>query len=381
MKSVIGIFAGVGGFERGLQAVGYRAALLCEVDPAARAVLKRQFPGVSVAADVMKLRGIPKADVLTAGFPCQDLSQAGLAKGIDGESSSLVAELFRLLRPVKSRPRWIVLENVPFMLQLQRGRAMRRITAALEERGYAWAYRIVDARSFGLPQRRRRVIIVASNEEDPKSVLLENGHTPAIARRSPNAFGFYWTEGNTGLGWAPDCVPALKAGSSSVSIPCPPAIWLVHKRSIVTPDVRDAERLQGFPYFWSNDSERDPHEQRCRWRLIGNAVPPPIAEWIGERIHSDSKAQIVGMKVSNGSPWGVAGWGHRGKRFTASISEWPVNRKMTPLTTFLKFPTKPLSARATKGFLQRLVTSSLKKNEEFLADLRRHRLRMELKKG
>src|SRR5262245_57685812 len=120
----IGIFAGVGAIELGFQRAGVETTLLCELDPAARAVLKRHFPKKRSPVDVKDLTRIPRVDILSAGFPCQDLSQAGLTKGLNGSSSGLVSQLFRLLRPTATRPKWIVLENVPFMLQLHRGRAM-----------------------------------------------------------------------------------------------------------------------------------------------------------------------------------------------------------------------------------------------------------------
>jgi DNA (cytosine-5)-methyltransferase 1 len=83
-----------------------------------------------------------------------------------------MGHVFRLLDGAPARPRWLLLENVSFMLQLDRGEAMRWLTSALEERGYTWAYRVVDTRSFGLPQRRQRVLLLASQTEDPRPVLL-----------------------------------------------------------------------------------------------------------------------------------------------------------------------------------------------------------------
>src|SRR5690606_31593200 len=104
------------------------------------------------------------------GFPCQDLSQAGMTAGIRGERSGLVDEVFRLVR-TNDVP-WLLLENVPFMLQLHRGQALEHIVTALEQLGYTWAYRVIDSRCMGLPQRRERVYIVASKVGDPRDVLL-----------------------------------------------------------------------------------------------------------------------------------------------------------------------------------------------------------------
>ena len=159
--NMVGLFAGIGGLELGLGSHGWKTELLCEIDAGAQAVLRTRFADVPLHSDVTRLRSLPqRTELVAAGFPCQDLSQAGRTAGITGSRSSLVDEVFRLVKR-KQGPRWLVIENVPFMLQLARGSAMRHITDALEDLGYAWAYRVVDARAFGLPQRRQRVLMVA----------------------------------------------------------------------------------------------------------------------------------------------------------------------------------------------------------------------------
>jgi DNA (cytosine-5)-methyltransferase 1 len=137
----------------------------------------RHFAEVDCHPDVTELRDLPsEVELLVAGFPCQDLSQAGMTAGIDGKRSSLIHHVFRLLdqNPVP----WLVLENVSFMLQLGRGRALRVIVEALEERGYRWAYRVVNSLAF-LPQRRERVFFVATKTDmDPAGVLLVDERAP-----------------------------------------------------------------------------------------------------------------------------------------------------------------------------------------------------------
>jgi DNA (cytosine-5)-methyltransferase 1 len=182
--STLGLFAGIGGIERGLQLAGHRNELLCEIDPGARKVLEHQF-SAKVERDIRKMRSFPKVGLIAAGFPCQDLSQAGMTAGIAGKQSRLVEEVFKRLRDKRNGPRWLLLENVPFMLQLQRGKAMRYLVDALEDLGFTWAYRIVDARAFGVPQRRQRVLLLASRTEDPRLVLF--GRRRQIAPRPPRA--------------------------------------------------------------------------------------------------------------------------------------------------------------------------------------------------
>lgn len=374
---IAGLFAGIGGFERGLGRAGHTTNLLCEIDRGARAVLDERFPNAEKHDDVCTLKGLPAGtELLTAGFPCQDLSQAGRTAGIGGSRSGLVGEVFRLLK--KSRVPYVLIENVPFMLQLAKGRALEFIVDSLEGLGYKWAYRVVDTRAFGLPQRRLRVFLLATREADPREVLFADdaGLPPAQPKYDPAyAHGFYWTEGTRGLGWAFDAVPTLKGGSS-VGIPSPPAI-LMPNGDLVKPHICDAERLQGFPADWTL-----PAESVCRkghrWWLVGNAVTVNVAEWIGQR--------LVAPRAYDGShdaPLPQKGWPRaawcldKKKRFAANVSAWPCHSERTPLTKFLQSAAAPLSIKATAGFLRRTRSSTLRFPKGFLDKVARHLKRME----
>ena len=281
---VTGLFAGIGGIELGLNNAGHQANLFCEIWGPAKTVLEFQFPNIRIEPDVSQLASLPAStELLAAGCPCQDLSQAGLTKGIKGENSGLVEHVFRLLD--KQPVGLVLLENVSFMLRLDNGSAMRRLVDAFEERGYRWAYRVIDTISF-LPQRRQRVYFIASRcDIEPADVIL-NGDVDVEALEtnlSTHAHGFYWTEGVRGLGWAKDSVPTLKKGST-IGIASPPAI-LLPNGEIIKPDIRDAERLQGFPENWTASIEGS-YKPSLRWGLIGNAVSVPVSEWIGHQLEN-----------------------------------------------------------------------------------------------
>lgn len=372
---VIGLFAGIGGIEQGLHLAGFATEFLCEVDLGAQRVLKRHFPGVPIGSDIRDIRRLPSADLIAAGFPCQDLSQAGQTAGIAGIKSGIVAEVFRLISGSGRSPRWLLLENVPFMLQLQQGRAMHYLVNVLEELGFSWAYRVIDTRAFGLPQRRLRVLLLASRTEDPRTVLF-HGSEQESRPSDPEglACGFYWTEGLKGLGWAIDAVPTLKGGST-VGIPSPPAIRLPVDRSIVTPEIRDAERLQGFAANWTAAAVDDEKRRNGpRWRLVSNAVSVPVAKWVGERllcpISYDGSSDVA---LPKDSAWPRAAWGRAGKAYRVDISTWPVKLKYDHLADFLRYPTKPLSERATAGFLKRVrASTTLRFPKGFKRDVANH---------
>jgi DNA (cytosine-5)-methyltransferase 1 len=370
--SVAGLFAGVGGIERGLAQAGHHAELLCENDPVASAVLRERFAGVPLCSDVQRLAKLPrKTTLVAAGFPCQDLSQAGKTTGIAGARSGLVGEVFRLLE-AHSTP-WVLLENVPFMLQLGRGEAMNVITTALETLGYHWAYRVVDARAFGLPQRRRRVYLVASNVGDPRTVLFSDEAGPLdepTLNGHQVACGFYWTEGVRGLGWAVDAVPTLKGGST-IGIPSSPAIWLP-TGEVVTPDIRDAERLQGFPANWTKPAERVA-KKGSRWKLVGNAVSVPAAAWVGRRLAKPGRVlDYLVTPIGDSRRWPTAAWNVGDGRMAVAASEWPVKRRYLSLSEFLRYPTAPLSIKATSGFLRRTEIAKLRFPPGFIQAVQAH---------
>ncbi len=369
----VALFAGIGGLEVGLHRHGWATELFCEVDPAAQAVLAVRFPGVDQHDDVTRLRALPYGvDLVAAGFPCQDLSQAGPTAGIGGTRSGLVDEVFRLIGRRRGGPRWLLLENVPFMLQLQGGQAMRHLTGALAERGFRWAYRVVDARAFGLPQRRPRVVLLASRTEDPRAVLFRTDAMPPTDPHPADvACGFYWTEGIRGLGWAVDAIPTLKGGST-IGIASPPAIRLP-QGGLVTPGISDAERLQGFPAGWTEPAlgkvgVRTGH----RWKLVGNAVSTGMSDWIGAELRAHGAYEADGERRLNpGDPWPAGAWGTDGLAYRVNRSPWPVRGSYRHLAGFVREP-KPLSARATAGFLRRARAGGLRFVPGFLDDVADH---------
>ncbi len=373
---VAGLFAGIGGLEVGLGEAGHRASLFCEISPAAREVLAARFPGVPCEPDVLRLSSLPgDVELLVGGFPCQDLSQAGLTAGIDGSRSGLVGRVFDLLdkRPVP----WVLLENVSFMLQLDRGRALATLVEAFEERGYRWAYRVVNSLAF-VPQRRERVLFLATTTDvDPADVLLVDEVEPPdrLTTLDSHAHGFYWTEGIRGLGWAQDAIPTMKNGST-VGIPSPPAI-LLPDGLVVTPDIRDAERLQGFPADWTAPAERVGRAS-MRWSLVGNAVTTPVAAWLGGRLCMPSRFEMSrDFPLDTIKRWPRAARFDGARRHAVRIGAFPVWREREALANFLLYPGKPLSVRATRGFLERTMRGTLRFAPGFQDRLRAHLEAME----
>jgi len=373
-RSVVALFAGIGGIEEGVSRSGFHPVLLCENWAPAQSVLQHRFPDVPIAGDVEELRSLPAAELVTAGFPCTDLSQAGRTAGIEGRQSGLVRKALSLVE--KHKARWLLLENVRNMLPLHNGQAMRAITSELEGMGFRWAYRVVDSRFTGVPQRRQRVLLLASRKEDPRSVLFSDdaGVRPDDSYNE-DSYGFYWTEGLRGLGWCRDGVPTLKGGST-IGIPSAPAVWIPDGRPgsrFVTPGIATMERLQGFRKGWTAAAASHPRGESARSKLVGNAVTVGVSAWVGRRLVQPGLwDDSLSSPLAPGSRWPMAAWGDTGRTFRVDVSMWPQRAPYKHLMPLMGEDYTRLSPRATAGFFSRLERGNLRVPEEFRLDMKEH---------
>ena len=374
--NTIGLFAGIGGIEHGLAQGGMTIVQLCEIMPEARCVLQSHYPNIHIDGDDTQLLDLAPADLLAGGFPCQNLSIAGNKRGITGEQSSLVNEIFRLIENNR-HPQFVLIENVANILSLNKGEAISLITQRLSGYGYQWAYRLVDPRSFGIPQRRPRFIFLASNIIHPKDILFPADEdvnaiiNDKLSRDGleADAYGFYWTEGKIGIGWAKDSIPPLKCGSS-LGLPSSPAIWDIHNNFFGTPTIEDAERLQGFPEGWTNVLQRNGYKDSKRWKLVGNAVNTTVSHWIGNRIEHGILEPLNENRLfrTNLKPWPKAAISHNGQIMGVHASFYPLGINYVPILNFLNHPLKPLSLKATLGFEKRVLDSTLIKYSQLFKD-------------
>ncbi len=190
--TAVSLFAGVGGFDLALTRAGVKVVAAVEINEKCRDVLSLQFPETKLFEDVKGVTGeqlraagfVPERGIITAGFPCQDLSVAGLRKGLAGSRSGLFWEIIRLIDETQTES--IILENVPGLLSSQQGKDMGIIITALVERGYGVCWRVLDSQNFGVPQRRRRVFIVASrgNHRRPVEILFESDSSSGYLEES-----------------------------------------------------------------------------------------------------------------------------------------------------------------------------------------------------
>ena len=135
---VASFFSGIGGFDLAFDLAGCEVVFQCEINSFCRKVLKKHWPDTPLVEDICEINyeNIPEAEIWCAGFPCQGLSLAnqGKRKGLEGKRSGLFTEFARLVRPV--RPRWIVLENVPGLLNSCNGQDFKYVIETLDDLGY-----------------------------------------------------------------------------------------------------------------------------------------------------------------------------------------------------------------------------------------------------
>lgn len=155
---VLDLFSGIGGFSLGLERTGgFETVAFCEIEPFCQKVLKKHWPTVPVYEDVREINKIPSdVQLVTAGFPCQDISLAGTGAGLSGERSGLFWEIMRAVCVV-GRPR-LLLENVANLLN----RGLSEILGALACIGYDAQWDCIRAAQVGLPHERNRIFIVAN---------------------------------------------------------------------------------------------------------------------------------------------------------------------------------------------------------------------------
>jgi DNA (cytosine-5)-methyltransferase 1 len=152
---------GYGGLDL---ALGGETVFVSEIDPHANTVLAQRFPGVPNLGDFTVLDSLPECDVLTAGFPCQPVSQAGKRAGTDDERW-LWDDIERVVGGMGRPPAVLFLENVRGLLTANGGDAMGRVVSGLARLGYVGSYRVVSAADVGACHRRERVFIVAAHTE------------------------------------------------------------------------------------------------------------------------------------------------------------------------------------------------------------------------
>ncbi len=310
LATFVDLFCGIGGFHLAATGKGLRCVWACEIDREAARSYRENF-GLAPEGDILQVRAgsVPDHDLLCAGFPCQPFSIIGSRQGLRDEKGrgTLFHEIVRIA--ARKRPRALLLENVRQFATIQRGAALGEALRALEELGYDTDWRILDARDFGLPQKRERILIVALRDGlmrrfawpsrrvpmRPLEAVLEPDPDPAhfvserIRRKRQRAHQaerrpMVWHENKGGNISSHSYSCALRAGASHNYL-------LVDGVRRLTP--RECLRLQGFP-----DRFRIVCTGSQTRKQAGNAVPVPMIRAVVEEIVNAAKEAPKGKAAT-----------------------------------------------------------------------------------
>lgn len=153
------LFDGISGFPLAASWAGIETKWISEIDPYCLKASKKNFPNAIQYGDIKEIRNPAYVDIISGGFPCQDLSIAGKGKGITGEKSGLWFENYRIINEV--RPRYVVIENSPELLK----KGFEKVLYPLSEIGYNVEWDCFYAWEFGMPHNRERLYAVAYSNE------------------------------------------------------------------------------------------------------------------------------------------------------------------------------------------------------------------------
>lgn len=279
----ISLCAGIGGFDLGFDRAGMTCAAQVENDKFCQDVLAAHWPDTPKFWDICEFGreslGDGTIDLACGGTPCQDISIAGQRAGLAGERSRLFFEFTRVL--TEFSPRWFVFENVTGLLSGNERRDMGTVLREVGKCGYGWAYRVLDAQYFGVPQRRRRVFIVGylGDARRAGQILFESTNVPGNSRTRPEA----WETATE------DVAACLNSGGNSGGFRTEPGEHLI---AFDTTQV--TSRQNG-----SNPKAGAP----CH-TLTGNGSPPTIAKALttrtGQRMDPTAESYVVNLRGRDG---------------------------------------------------------------------------------
>lgn len=286
---VASFFSGIGGIDLGLEQAGMKVVYQCEILSFGQKILKKHWPGVTLDSDITEVEpsDIPDVDIFVGGFPCQDLSLAnqGKRKGLEGKRSGLFYKYAELIEA--KRPRWVFIENVPGLLNSAKGKDFKVVISTLDELGYGVSWRVLDAKFFGTPQRRRRTYIVGSfGTIGSAEVLFEPGTNPIVDSEGGRTRNFLATGDDESLPGA-TVFSIQHAGIGRRASAGPQGKGYRNDGETYTLDSRgssDAVCKTDAPFGVRAASGISKGVDSDRYRAIGNAVCVPVIRWIGKRI-------------------------------------------------------------------------------------------------
>lgn len=294
------LFSGIGGFDLGFEQAGFEISFQCEIQEFCLNILKKRWPNTPRLENIKDLRAsdIPTSDVWVGGFPCQDVSLArmGQRDGLKGKRSGLFYEFARLIGEV--RPRVVLLENVAGLLSSHGGRDFGTVIGTLAEFGYSVGWRVLNSKYFGVPQSRQRVYIVGCHRDinGPGQILFEPERSRGDASTSKSNGAAALSPFKTSIGDPGGDGPVVQSIAYCLYACSARHTGTDWSRTYVqyprkgrvrrlTP--KECEGIMSFPDGWTlppPGKHREEEVDSLRYHALGNAVTPPVAQWLATRV-------------------------------------------------------------------------------------------------
>lgn len=304
---VVSLFSGCGGSDFGLDQAGFDVIFANDILPYAKEVYLANMPEVDFQLkSVSDIKKFPQAELLVGCYPCQGFSQGGV-RDPNRKINYLYREFDRALRQI--RPKAFIVENVSGMRRADYSHLLRNQITRFRMAGYRVKHDLLDARDYGVPQQRKRIFIVGirsdlgAEYEFPKpshsfdeyktigDVISDLPEWPE-GEYNTEKFHWYYMSRNRYRGWDESSKTIVARGRHTPLHPISPKLLRIHTDKWVFEDdrparrfsFRECSRIQGFP---KNMKFPDTVRLDEKYKVVGNAVPPPLFGAVAEALPSD----------------------------------------------------------------------------------------------
>jgi len=315
-KTVVSLFAGAGGLDLGLKQAGLDIIWANDFDQDSCDTYRLNVDERIVCGDISKIPSsdIPSADIIAGGFPCQGFSVANKFRSTEDNRNQLYLEMLRIIKD--KQPKWFIAENVKGILSLDKGKVFEMILQDFKEAGYHVEYQLVNMADFGVPQMRKRVLILGTRSDLPDSMHLH--HPEPTHSENPTSGMQKWvTAGEAMTDFKKYIVPHdLQSGYKFVernftghrkTNPDKPAPTILARGNgkggnNATPhplenrrmSVMESAYIQSFPPEFKFQGK-----MTSQYRQIGNAVPVLYGKHLGEKLNQIKEEKTVAKSQSN----------------------------------------------------------------------------------
>ena len=270
----IDLFCGMGSFHYSFKKLGWKCVMASDICEPARKTYEKNH-NLKPQGDICDIEPskLKSYDILTAGFPCQPFSNAGLKKGFEDERGTMFSQVMKFVK--ENKPRIVILENVAGLLTHDDGKSFERIKKEIGDEGYKITYKVLKCSDYGIPQMRKRLFLVGMKDVDDNK--LKDFFNLAEYEKKVTLTEYL------GKDFEKDTARTIRCGgrgSPMVAKQLWDGYWIKKdgKREEYRLTIEDALKLQGFENYELEGSKT------ANWKMLGNTIPTIFTEIIGKQI-------------------------------------------------------------------------------------------------